>query len=137
MANDREDLKTMADRLRGLDQKTASEIRQVGKQLADQVGKLQDASEIKGPSATPKAGRGQPEASSAERHRHVKDQQQKELIGGPRTDQAAAAKTDKNLAEMAQKLREAGVTQGRAANDVAPPKQTPAVERNESRGRGR
>ena len=110
----------MADRLRG-------KAVEAGKQLSQQVGKVQTVKEISAPSATPKIAQEQ-NAAVRERHVTVKQPQQ---IGSP------AGGKDKSLAEIAQSMRQAGVTGGRAANDVAPAKQTPAVENKQSRGRGR
>jgi hypothetical protein len=142
MSSEREDSKTLADRLRGL---AASNAHEVGKQLSSQVGKVQTVKDISGPAATPKIAQ---EQSNPVRERHVAEKQEQNQIGRPagqveqRPSQTVAEKSvdtgkDKSLAETVQGLRQAGVTGGRAANDVAPPKQTPEVAQKQSRGRGR
>jgi hypothetical protein len=139
-----EKLREMADRLRG---KAMSDAQAVGKQLSQQVGQAQTVKEIGGPAATPKLAQDQ---SGPARQRHVTEKQAQNQIGSPaggapeqKPVQSApeksvgAAGKDKSLAEVAQQLRQAGVSSGRAANDVAPAKQTPAVDHKQSRGRGR
>jgi hypothetical protein len=123
MASEREDNKALADRLRG-------KAAEAGKQLSQQVGKVQTVKEISAPAATPKISQ---EQNATVRERHVTEQ--KPSQGVP--DKSQGAGKDKSLAEIAKGLRQAGVTGGRAANDVAPAKQTPAVEHKQSRGRGR
>jgi hypothetical protein len=141
MASEREDNKTLADRLRG---KTVADVREAGKQLSQQVGKAQTVKDISAPAPTPKLSQGQTEPA---RQRHVTEKQQNQIgsLGGGAPEQkpaqeksVSAAGKDKNLAEMAKGLRESGVTGGRAANEVvAPAKNTPSVEQKQSRGRGR
>jgi hypothetical protein len=121
MASEREDNKALADRLRG-------KAAEAGKELSQQVGKMQTVKEISSPSATPKVTQ---EQNAAVRERHVAEKQPQQQVGTPATGK------DKGLAEIAQSMRQAGVTGGRAANDVAPAKQTPAVDHKQSRGRGR
>lgn len=116
----------MADRLRG---KAAGDAREAGQQLSQQVGKMQTVKEISGPAATPKPAQ---EQNAPVRERHVAEKQPQNQLGAP----GGMAK-DKSLAEIAQSLRQAGVTGGRAANDISPAKQTPTVEQKQSRGRGR
>jgi hypothetical protein len=120
MANEREDNKALADRLRG-------KAAEAGKQLSQQVGKVQTVKDISAPTATPKLTQ---EQSAPVRERHVSEKQPQQQIGTP------AGGKDKSLAEIAQSMRQAGVT-GRAANDVARAKDTPAVDHKQSRGRGR
>ena len=120
MASDREDNKALADRLRG-------KAAEAGKELS-QVSKAQTVKDISGPGATPKIAQ---EQNAAVRERHVTEKQPQQQIGTP------AGGKDKSLAEIAKSMRQAGVTGGRAANDVAPAKQTPAVDHKQSRGRGR
>jgi hypothetical protein len=67
------------------------------------------------------------------RERHVAQKKPQNQIGAP----GGGAGKDKSLAEIAQGLRQAGVTGGRAANDVARPKETPAKQQKQERGRGR
>jgi len=121
MASEREDNKALADRLRG-------KAAEAGKQLGQQVGKVQTVKDIGGPTATPKMTQ---EQSAPARERHVAERQPQQQVG------PAAGGASKDLAGIAQSMRQAGVTGGRAANDVAPAKQTPAVEQKPSRGRGR
>lgn len=127
MASEREDNKALADRLRG---KAVGDAQEAGKQLAQQVGQMQTVKDISAPSATPKIAQ---EQNATVRERHVTEKQQQNQIGSP----AGGAGKDKSLAEIAQSMRQAGVTGSRAANDVAPAKQTPAVDHKQSRGRGR
>ncbi len=122
MANEREDNKSLADRLRG-------KAAEAGRQLSQQVGKVQTVKDISAPTATPKMTQ---EQSAPVRERHVAEKQQNQ-IGSP----PSGAGKDKSLAEIAQSMRQAGVTGGRAANDVARAKDTPAVDHKQSRGRGR
>jgi hypothetical protein len=143
MASEREDNKALADRLRG---KAVSDVQTAGKQLARQtVGKAQTVKEISAPTATPKISQDQ---NAPSRERHVAEKQQQNQMGSPpqaeqKPAQSApeksvsAAGKDKSLGEIAQGLRQAGVTGGRAANDISPAKQTPQVEQKQSRGRGR
>ncbi len=124
MANEREDnKKALADRLRG-------KAVEAGKQLSQQVSKVQTVQDISAPSATPKMTQ---EQSSPLRERHVAEKQQQNQMGSA----PGGAGKDKSLAEIAQSMRQAGVTGGRAANDVARAKDTPAVDHKQSRGRGR
>lgn len=132
MASEREDnkLQSLADRLRGT---AASVARDTGKQLSQQaVGKAETVKEIGSPAATPKLSQGQTEPA---RQRSVTEKKQNQIgsPGGAPEQKPAQEK----LAEVAKGLRESGVTGGRAANDVAPAKNTPAVEQKQSRGRGR
>jgi hypothetical protein len=120
MASEREDNKALADRLRG-------KAAEAGKQLSQQVSKVQTVKDIGGPTATPKMTQ---EQSAPARERHVAEKQPQQQVGGP------AGGASKDLAGIAQSMRQAGVT-GRAGNDVAPAKQTPAVDQKQSRGRGR
>ncbi len=121
MANEREDNKALADRLRG---NAASAAREAGQQLSKQVGQVKDVKEISAPAPTPKLAQDQ---TGPAKQRQVTDSP-----GG-------GTGKDKSLAEVAKNLRQAGVTGGRAANDVSPAKQTPAVsqKQEQSRGRGR
>jgi hypothetical protein len=140
MSSEREDNEALADRLRG---KAMNDAREAGKQLTQHVGKVQTVNEISGPTATPKLTQ---EQSASVRERHVAEKsQQQNQIGSPAAGQAeqkpaqeksAVASKDKSLAEIAQSMRQAGVS-GRASNDVGRPKETPAVEHKQSRGRGR
>ncbi len=125
MSEEKQRSHTLVDRLRG---KALSELRELGAQLSAQVGKVSTVNEISSPSATPKIAQ---EQYAAVRERHIAEKQPQQQIGTP------AGGKDKGLAEAAKGLREAGVTGGRAANDVAPAKQTPAVDHKQSRGRGR
>jgi hypothetical protein len=125
MASEREENKALADRLRG---KAVGDAHEAGKQLSQQVGKVQTVKDISAPGATPKIAQ---EQNATVRERHVAEKQPQQQIGTP------AGGKDKGLAEIAQSMRQAGVTGGRAANDVAPAKQTPAVEQKQSKGRGR
>jgi hypothetical protein len=127
MASKREENQALADQLRG---KVGRDAQEVGKQLSQQVGKVQTVKDISAPTATPKITQ---EQSAQVRERHVTEKQQQNQIGSP----AGGAAKDKSLAEIAQSMRQAGVTSGRAGNDVARPKDTPAVEHKQSRGRGR
>jgi hypothetical protein len=106
---------SLVDRLRG---KALSAAREVGMQLSQQVGVMETVKDISAPAATPTFAQ---EQSAPVRERHV----------------AEGAAKGQGLSEIARSLRQAGVTGGRAANDVAPAKQTPAVEHKQSRGRGR
>ena len=120
---DRESNKELADRLRG---RAMNESREAGKQLVQQqVSQPQVAQEISGPRPTP--GMGQTQTTPV-RERHVAEK------ASPAPPQAGK---DKSLAEIARDLRQAGVTGGRAANDISPAKHTPAVEQKQSKGRGR
>jgi hypothetical protein len=123
MASEREDNKALADRLRG-------KAAEAGKQLSQQVGKVQTVKDISAPTATPKMTQ---EQSAPVRERHVTEKAQQNQMGSP----PGGAGKDKSLAEIAQSMRQAGVTGGRAANDVARAKDTPAVDHKQSRGRGR
>ena len=138
MLSEREDNKALADRLRG---KVVSDVQEAGKQLSAQVGKVHTVKDISAPAATPKIAQ---EQSDPLRERHVAEKQQQNEIGSPASqaeqkpsqsvsEKSVGAAKDKSLAESAQGLRESGVTGGRAANDVAPPKQTPAVAQRQSR----
>jgi hypothetical protein len=146
-------LKTLADQLRGRGAEQAlGQAREAGKQLAAQGVKVQEAGG--GPKPTPRA----PEQSAGDpavRHRQILDKQQNGLVNpgrgappagaqepaktagekAPAKDVAAVAK-DKTVAETAKSLREAGVS-GRAANEVGRAKDTPAVQKQQSQGRGR
>jgi hypothetical protein len=158
MADEREknEARLLADKLRGVNQQALGEARQAGRQMSNQVGKMQTVGESRGPNATPKVSQDQNPPSSAARFRHVgeKDQQAvsqrppaantieptvKNPQPGKVLDQGkvAAVAKDKNLAEMARGLRESGVSQSRAAKEVATPKQTPEQAQRQSRGRGR
>lgn len=158
MADEREknEARLLADKLRGVNQQTLAAAKQAGRQVEGQVSKMQTVGESRGPNATPKVSQDQTLPSSAARFRHVgeKDQQAvtqrppaantiestaKNQQPGKAPDQGkvAAVAKDKNLAEMARGLRESGVSQSRAAKEVAPPKQTPEQAQRQSRGRGR
>jgi hypothetical protein len=159
MASERDtnENRLLADRLRGLDQQTLTAAREAGRQVAGQVGKMQNVSQSSGPTASPNLTRDQDAPSSAARYRHIQEKQQQELKGGAPGQKAVesapglqqTAKTpdqekpvasvakDKNLAEVAKSLRESGVTAGRPANDIARPTQTPEAAQKQSRGRGR
>lgn len=52
-------------------------------------------------------------------------------------DKSVTAAKDKGLDKSADALRQAGVTGGRAANDITPARQTPAVPQKQSRGHER
>ena len=153
---DKNEARLLADKLRGVNQQALGEARQAGRQVTNQVSKMQTVSESGGPGATPKAQQDQNPPSSAARFRHVgeKDQQavaqrppaaktiesvakNQQPVKAPDQGKVAAVAKDKNLAEMAKGLRENGVSQSRAANDVATPKQTPEQVQRQSRGRGR
>jgi len=144
---DNQDLKGYADKLRGIDQKTLGQAKEVGKQLASE-GKLQEVSGNAGPAATPRVQQAQ--GGPAERHRHVLDAKQQQLVASPPGGQAqqvpAAAKAppDKSVAavakgselkEIAAKLRESGVSGRGAANEVARPSE--AQHQDQKKGRGR
>ena len=168
MASERDtnENRLLADRLRGLDQQALTAAREAGRQVAGQVGKVQNVGQSGGPTASPNLKRDQEAPSSAARYRHLQEKQQQELKGGPPGQKAvenaapvqqtakapgqekagtqrlpekpaAAVAKDKNLAEIAKNLRESGVTAGRAANDVARPTQTPEAAQKQARGRGR
>ncbi len=168
MARERDtnDVRLLADKLRGLDQQTLASARDAGRQAAGQVNKVQNVSQNGGPTASPNVKRDQDAPSSAERYRHLQEKQQQELKSGPPGQKAveaganlqqnaknpvqekaaaprqpeksvAAVAKDKNLAEAAKSLREGGVTAGQAGNDVARPVQTPEASQKQSRGRGR
>ena len=120
MASEGEDNKVLADRLRG-------KAAEAGKQMSQQVGKVQTVKEISSPSATPKIAQ---EQNAAVRERHVAEKQPQQQVGTPAGG--------KDLAEIAKSMRQAGVTGGRAANERSTPaKQTPAVDHKQSKGRGR
>jgi hypothetical protein len=55
----------------------------------------------------------------------------------PAKDVAAVAKDNKTVADAAKSFREAGVSGGKAANDVGRAAPTPAVQKQQSQGRGR
>jgi hypothetical protein len=148
-------VKDVADRLRGRNGEQAlSQAREAGKQLAAQTGKMQEAREVSGPKPTPR-GPEQSAGDPAVRHRQILDQKQNGLVNSgrgaapapqaepakavaekqPAKDVAAVAK-DQRIAEAAKGFREAGVSGGKAANDVGRAAPTPAVQQ-QNRGRGR
>jgi hypothetical protein len=140
MESEREDNKTLADRLRGI---AMSDVHDAGKQLSTQVGKMQTVKEISSP--PPEIAQ---EQSDTVRERHVAEKQEQNQIGSPAVqaeqspsqsvpEKSVDAAKDKSLDEIAQGLRQASVTSGRAANDVAPAKETPEVAQRQSLGRGR
>ena len=168
MASERgpNEVRLLADKLRGLDQQTLSTARQAGRQVEGQVSKMQSVSESGGPSATPKVSREQDASSSTARYRHILEKEQQQTAGrslgqhsaqAPGTPQPSAKVSDqekavgqglpeksvaavakgRNLAEIARGLRESGATANRAANDIAPPAQTPEVAKQQTRGRRR
>ena len=155
MASDRDtnEARQLADRLRGLDQKTLSAARDAGRQVAGQVGKVQSVSQSGGPTATPNVARDQGAPSSAARFRHIQEKDQQQAIGGSRGQQPAQAAAglqqtakapptasvgqNKNLAEIARSLRESGVSNSRPANGIARPTQQQEMSQQQARGRGR
>lgn len=116
-----------------------AQVRDVGKQLAAQGVKAQEA----GQQSSPVPRRPEQSAGDAVRHRQILDKQQNGLVNSGRgappaasKDVAAVAKS-KSIVEAAKSLRESGVS-GRAANEVGRAKDTPAVhQQQQSRGRGR
>jgi len=145
---DNQDLKAYADKLRGIDQKSLGQAKEAGKQLAAQ-GKLQEVSGNAGPAATPRVQQAQ--GGPAERHRHVLDAKQQQLVGSapggqaqqapaaakapPDKSIAAVAKGNDDLKAIAAKLREGGVSGRGAANEVARPSQTPNQAQKKGLGR--
>ena len=85
MASERDtnEARLLADRLRGLDQQTLTAAREAGRQVAGQVGKVQNVGQSGGPTASPNLKRDQDAPSSAARYRHLQEKQQQELKGGP------------------------------------------------------
>jgi hypothetical protein len=137
----------------GIDAKSLAEAREAGQQLSARVGKLQTVQEVGGPRATP--GADQNQSTPAARYRHVQENQQQQLTGGPAAGHAAAVAeqgqaanqnagksisreaNNSKVADIAKSLRQSGVAESRSAGEVSRPAPTPEVAKRQSRGRGR